>query len=84
MRVHPFIAAEGVYLSFFQEGGGGGGCTLAFQRGVAESDLAIHGVWRSAAIREYYPAEVARGRVAAALAVARLVAQLSRCSHHSL
>ena len=37
-----------------------GGCTLAFERGAAEPDLALHGDWRSSAIRAYYPALAAR------------------------
>ena len=37
-----------------------GGCSLAFERGAVESDLALHGDWRSAAIRDYYPARLAR------------------------
>ena len=45
-----------------------GGCSLAFARGGAESDLALHGDWCSAAIRDYYPAEPARFRVAGFLA----------------
>ena len=45
-----------------------GGCTLAFARGATESDLALHGDWRSDAVRHYYPSALARGRVAAALA----------------
>ena len=44
-----------------------GGCSLAFGRGAAESDLARHGDWRSTAIREYYPATAARQRVAGLL-----------------
>ena len=45
-----------------------GGCSLAFERGASEGDLALHGDWRSAAIRAYYPAASTRGRVAALLA----------------
>ena len=45
-----------------------GGCSHAFSLGAAESDLAIHGDWRSDAVRQYYPASLARGRVASALA----------------
>ena len=47
-----------------------GGCTLAFERGAAEPDLALHGDWRSSAIRSYYPAFAARVRVANTLAQA--------------
>ena len=45
-----------------------GGCSLAFSRGATESDLALHGDWRSAAIRQYYPAATARRRVASFMA----------------
>ena len=45
-----------------------GGCSFAFAQGAVESDLAQHGDWRSAAIREYYPPLLARARVADALA----------------
>ena len=45
-----------------------GGCSLAFERGATEADLALHGDWRSDAIRAYYPAAVARDRVASTLA----------------
>ena len=45
-----------------------GGCSLAFERGAAEPDLALQGDWRSAAVRSYYPARLARDRVALALA----------------
>ena len=45
-----------------------GGCTLAAERGATEADLALHGDWRSEAIRDYYPAASARARVAATLA----------------
>ena len=45
-----------------------GGCSHAFAQGAAESDLALHGDWRSAAVREYYPAGLARQRVAISLA----------------
>ena len=47
---------------------GGGGCSLAFGRGATEADLALHGDWSSDAIRNYYPAERARARIAALLA----------------
>ena len=45
----------------------GGGCTFAFQQGAVESDLALHGDWRSSAVRAYYPADGARLRVASLL-----------------
>ena len=45
-----------------------GGCSLAFQQGAVEADLALQGDWRSEAIKAYYPADVARLRVADALA----------------
>ena len=44
-----------------------GGCSFAFQQGAAESDLALHGDWRSSAVRSYYPADGARLRVAGLL-----------------
>ena len=44
-----------------------GGCSFAFDKGAAESDLALHGDWRSSAVRAYYPAEGARLRVAGLL-----------------
>ena len=44
-----------------------GGCTFAFQQGAVESDLALHGDWRSSAVRAYYPADGARLRVASLL-----------------
>ena len=46
-----------------------GGCSFAFEQGALESDLALHGDWRSDAIRAYYPAQEARARVARVLAV---------------
>ena len=45
-----------------------GGCSFAFARGALESDLALHGDWRSEAVRSYYPAGLARARVAQVLA----------------
>ena len=51
-----------------------GGCTLAFERGAQESDLALHGDWRSSAIRGYYPAALARERVASFLSAPQLSA----------
>ena len=44
-----------------------GGCSLAFAQGASEADLARHGDWRSAAVREYYPASLSRDRVARTL-----------------
>ena len=44
-----------------------GGCSHAFAQGASESDLALHGDWRSVAIRQYYPAGLARDRVAKVL-----------------
>ena len=49
-----------------------GGCSFAFRQGAAESDLALHGDWRSDAVRSYYPAFEARSRVANLLATAPL------------
>ena len=45
-----------------------GGCTHAFAEGAVESDLALHGDWRSQAIRTYYPRGLAQLRVARVLA----------------
>ena len=47
-----------------------GGCSFAFQQGATESDLALHGDWRSDAVRGYYPAFDARSWVADLLATA--------------
>ena len=45
-----------------------GGCTHAFAGGALESDLALHGDWKSEAIRGYYPRGLAQLRVAQVLA----------------
>ena len=45
------------------------GCSLAFERGGAESFLALHVDWRSDAIRAYCTASTERRRVASLLAI---------------